>query len=174
MLKIAIIAVLVLIAGFLLFVATRPDTFRVERSVGIQASPEKILPLINDFHRWEEWSPWEKVDPAVKRSYSGPASGVGAIYEWSGNKDLGSGRIEIVESSPSKVVMNIDFITPIEAHNKVEFTLVARGNATVVTEAMYGTSNFLSKGMHLFFNMDKMIGEKYEEGFASMKAIAEM
>ena len=174
MLKIAIIAVLVLISGILLFAATRPDTFRVERTTHIKAPPEKIFPLITDFHRWEEWSPWEKVDPAVKRSYSGSANGVGAVYEWNGNKDIGQGRIEIVESSPpSRVVLKIDFIKPFEAHNQIEFTFRTQGDTTTVTQAMYGPSNFVSKLMHIFFNMDKMIGEKYEAGFASIKAIAE-
>lgn len=166
--------VAVLIAGFLIYVASRPDYFRVQRSLGINASPEKIFPLINDFHEWEAWSPWESVDPAIKRTYSGTPLGKGAIYEWSGNRDIGQGRMEIIESSPpSRVVIKIDFIKPIEAHNTVEFLLDYQGDSTTVTQAMYGPSRYLSKVMSLFFNMDKMVGQKYEEGLANIKTIAE-
>ncbi len=171
--KIAII-IGVLVVGILLYAANRPDTFRIERSTSIKSSPEKIFPHINGFHQWKAWSPWEKIDPAIKRSYSGADSGNGAVYVWEGNKDIGKGRMEIVESTPSShVVIKIDFIKPFEAHNMIEFTLERQGDATKVTQAMYGPSPFISKLMGLFCSMDKMVGHKFEEGQASLKAIAE-
>lgn len=174
MLKTTAIVLALLIAALLLYAASRPDTFRIERSTTINAPPEKIFPLIDDFHAWEAWSPWEKIDPGVKRTYSGANHGAGAIYEWFGNNDVGQGRMEIIESvPPSKVVLKLDFITPFEAHNTVDFTLLAHGENTQVTQAMYGHSPFLSKLMGLFFSMDTMVGAKYEEGLASLKAIAE-
>jgi hypothetical protein len=174
MIEALIIVVVVLIALLLIYAATRPAEFRVERSVIINASAEKIFPLINDFREWEPWSPWEKVDPAVKRSYSGAASGEGAVYEWSGNKNIGQGRMEIVESSPPfKVKLKIDFIKPFEAHNTIEFTLIPQGDSTRVTQAMYGPSPFISRLMGIFCSMDKMVGRKYEEGLANLKALSE-
>lgn len=174
MLKTIAIIIAILIAAILGFAATRPDSFRIERSTSINAPPEKIFPLINDFHQWEAWSPWEKIDPQVERIYSGAANGKGAVYEWRGNKDVGHGRMEIIESSPpSKLALKIDFITPFEAHNSVDFTLVAQGATTTVTQAMYGPSPYISRLMGLFFSMEKMVGQKYEEGLSSLKAIAE-
>lgn len=174
MLKTIAILVVVLIAGVLVFAATRPDSFRIERSASIRGAPEKIFPLINDFRRWEAWSPWEKIDPSLKRAYEGAASGKGAAYAWRGNKDVGSGRMEIVESVPSsRLLLKLDFTAPFEAHNMVEFKLERQGDATVVTQAMYGPSPFISRLTGLFFNIDKMVGGKYEEGLASLKAIAE-
>ena len=171
--KIAVV-IAILIAGILIYAATRPDTFRIERSTSIKAPPEKIFPLINDFHRWAEWSPWEKIDPAVRRSYLGADSGKGAVYVWMGNKDVGHGNMKIIESTPSSnVVIKIDFIQPFEAHNTIEFTLERQGDATKVTQAMYGPSPFISKLMGLFCSMDKMVGQKFEEGLASLKSIAE-
>ena len=158
----------------LIVAATRPDTFRVERSARIKAAPEKIFPLIDDFHRWVSWSPWEKKDPAMKRTYSGAASGKGAVYEWDGNKDVGQGRMEIIESSaPAKVVVKLDFIKPFEGHNIAEFTLLREGNATEVTWAMHGPLPLVAKVMHLFFDMDKMVGSDFAAGLANLKAVAE-
>lgn len=174
MIKIILISVVLLLATLLIFAATRPDTFRVERSISITAPAGKIFPLINDFHPWESWSPWEKIDPEVKRIYRGADSGVGAVYEWSGNRDIGQGRMEIIESTPpSRVVLRIDFIKPFAAQNTVEFTLTAQGDSTTVTQAMYGPNAYLSKLIGIFFSMDEMIGRKYEEGLANLKAIAE-
>jgi hypothetical protein len=174
MLKTLALIVIAVIAVALLYATTQPDTFRVERSIRITATPDKLAPLVNDFHQWEKWSPWEKIDPALTRTYSGAASGKGAVYAWAGNKDIGQGRMEVMEAaSPAKVLIKLDFITPFEAHNLVEFTLVPEGNATVVTQAMYGPSPFISKVMSLAFSMDKMVGGKYEEGLASLKALAE-
>ena len=154
--------------------ATRPDSFRIERSATFKAAPEKVFPLINDFHQWEAWSPWEKIDPGLKRTYEGAASGKGAVYTWNGNKDVGAGRMEIVESTPaSKIVLKLDFTAPFAANNAVEFILERQGETTRITQAMYGPSPFISKLMGLFFSIDKMVGDKYEQGLASLKAIAE-
>lgn len=174
MLKTLALIVIAVIAVALLYAATRPDTFRVERSIRINATPDKIAPLVYDFHQWEKWSPWEKIDPALTRTYSGATSGKGAVYAWAGNKDIGQGRMEVVDAaSPTKVLIKLDFIAPFEAHNLVEFILVPEGNATVVTQAMFGPSPFISKVMGLVFSMDKMVGGKYEEGLLSLKALAE-
>ncbi len=177
MFKTIALGLLVLIVAVLLFAATRPDSFRIERSATIQAPPEKVFPLISSFRQWEPWSPWEKIDPKLVRSYSGADEGTGAIYEWSGDKNVGKGRMEIIESSQAtpiaRILIKLDFITPFEAHNTVEFKLVPQGNATVVTQAMFGPSPFISKLMGLIFSMEKMVGPKYEEGLASLKALAE-
>ncbi len=174
MIKTIAIVLALLIAAVLIYAATKPDSFRIERSATIKAPPEKIFALIDDFHQWQAWSPWENIDPGLKRSYSGAASGVGAVYEWSGNNDIGQGRMEIVESNPStKVSLKLDFITPFEAHNRVDFTLAQQGETTTITQAMYGPSPYMSKLMTLFFSMDKMVGEKYEEGLANLKSISE-
>lgn len=174
MLKNIAIIVAVLIAAALIFAATRPDVFRVERSIDIKASPEKIFALINDLHSWTTWSPYEKKDPEMKRQHSGAASGKGAIYEWDGDKQVGKGRMEITESSPSShVVIKLDFLSPFEAHNTAEFILQAQGDSTHVTWAMYGPATFISKLMGLFFSMDKMVGDDFEIGLANLKVIAE-
>lgn len=174
MIKTIIIIVVVIIVAILIYAATKSDSFRVERSLSMKSLPDNIFPLINDFHHWQAWSPWEKIDPAAKTTHSGAASGVGAIYEWDGNNKVGKGRMEIIESSlPSRIVLKIDFIKPFEGHNIIEFTLVPQGDITTVTQAMYGPTPYISKVMCLFFNMDKMVGQKYEEGLANLKAIAE-
>ncbi len=173
MFEIALIAV-ILIVAMVAYAATRPDTFRIQRSISINASPDNIFPHINNFHQWEAWSPWEKIDPNIQRSYSGTDSGVGAIYEWQGNKEIGKGRMEILQSTPPvNVVIKLHFIQPFEAQHTVEFILESQGDSTMVTQAMYGSNSFLSKLMSLFFTMDKMVGEKYEEGLATLKALAE-
>ena len=169
-----IILIVAVIAGLLGFAAARPDSFRVERATNIKAPPEKIFALVDDLRSHGRWSPWEKKDPAMKRTYSGAASGVGAIYEWEGNKNIGKGRMEIAAvSPPSKIIFKLDFIKPFEAHNIAEFTLDERGDATNVTWAIYGPSPLLSKVMGLFCNMDKMIGREFETGLANLKTIAE-
>ncbi len=171
---IAVVAVVVLIAGLLGFAATRPDTFRVQRTTTIKAPPEKIFALVNDLHSHGLWSPWEKKDPAMKRTYSGAASGEGAVYEWDGNKNIGKGRMEIAEASPpSKVTFKMHFIKPFEAYNIAEFTLDARGDSTSVTWTIYGPSPYLSKVMSLFCSMDSMIGREFEAGLANLKTITE-
>lgn len=174
MLKTILIVVVLLIAGVLIYAAILPDTFRVERSASIKAPPEKIFPLIDDLHRMQSWSAWEKVDPGMKRAHSGGASGKGAVYEWEGNKDIGQGRMEITESSPpSRVIIRMDFIKPFAAQNTVEFTLNPEGDSTRVTQAIFGPRPYISKLFGIFCSMDKMIGGKFEESLAALKAAAE-
>jgi uncharacterized protein YndB with AHSA1/START domain len=171
--KISIITV-VIIATILVLAAFKPDEFRVERSITIKAPPEKIFPLVNDLHAFSTWSPYEKMDPAMKRSYSGPASGVGAAYEWEGNNNVGHGRMEITNSSaPDNVLIQLDFYDPIEAHNTAAFTLKPEGSATTVTWAMFGPAPFRAKLMSLFFSMDNMVGTQFEEGLENLKQQAE-
>lgn len=174
MLRTITLALLAVILAVLAFAATRPDSFRIERSVSIQAPPEKVFALIDDFHQWEAWSPWEKIDPQVRRSYSGAARGPGAVYAWQGNQDIGAGRMEITQAEPARrLLLKLDFLKPFEAHNSVEFLLQPEGGGTKVTQAMFGPSPFLSKLMGLVFDMDTMVGGKYEQGLASLKALAE-
>jgi uncharacterized protein YndB with AHSA1/START domain len=174
MLKKILIVVVVAIAALLGYAATRPDSFRVERKAVIQAPPEKVFGLINDFRQWPQWSPWEHLDPNMKRTLAGPQAGPGASYAWEGNKDVGSGRMEIKQSEPpSKVNIQLDFLQPFEAHNTAEFTLAPHDTGTEVTWAMYGQANYMTKLMCIFFSMDKMVGPDFEKGLANMKVIAE-
>ena len=174
MLRIVVIIALIAVVALAIFVATRPDAFRVQRSATIKAPPEKIFPHLADFHAWPSWSPWEKIDPALQRTYSGPNSGPGAVYEWSGNKNIGSGRMEILEAAPSsRVLIKLDFLSPFEAHNTAEFTLQPSGDGTTVTWAMYGPNTLMSKLMSLVFNMETMVGPQFETGLNNLKAVAE-
>jgi hypothetical protein len=169
-----VIVVVVLIAALLAYAATRPDTFRLRRAASIKAPPEKIFALIDDFHNWGSWSPYEKLDPAMKRTLSGATSGKGAVYEWEGNAKAGAGRMEIIEaSSPSKVTIKLDFTRPFEGHNTAEFILDSRRDATEITWSMHGPSPFMAKLMGLFLNMDKMIGKDFETGLANLRSVTE-
>jgi uncharacterized protein YndB with AHSA1/START domain len=173
---IAIIAVVlaIAIAIVLILAATKPDTLRVQRVITVKAPPDKIFPLINDFHQWVSWSPYEHKDPAMKRSYSGAESGKGAVYGWEGDKNVGSGRMEILETSaPTKIVIKLDFFTPFEAHNTAEFTMLPQGDATNVTWLMHGPAPFMSRVMQVFMNLDKMIGKDFEVGLANLKRLTE-
>jgi len=168
------IAVAIAIAIVLILAATKPDTFSVRRVTMVSAPPEKIFPLINDFHQWGTWSPWEDKDPAMKRTYSGAGTGKGAVYAWDGNKNVGTGRMEILEvSAPSKIVIKLDFFKPFEAHNTAEFTMLPQGDATSLTWLMHGPAPFMSKVMQVFMNMDKMIGKDFEAGLAKLKKLTE-
>jgi|SRR3954454_7066629 hypothetical protein len=170
---IVVLVVVVAVAGLLAYAAMKPDDFRVQRSIAIKAPPDKIMAAVGDLKGWTAWSPYEKKDPGMKRAYAGAPSGKGAIYEWDGNKDVGHGRMEILESTPSKVVIKLDFITPFEAHNTAEFTAVPQGDNTNVTWAMYGPSPYVAKVMQTVMNMDKMIGTDFEAGLQSLKTVAE-
>lgn len=173
-LAIIVVVVLVVIAGVLIYASTKPDSFRVQRSASIKAPPEKIFPLINDLKAWVGWSPYEKKDPAMKRSFGPVTAGKGATYEWAGDKNVGQGHMEILEAQPSsKVLIKLDFIKPFEAHNTAEFTLEPKGDTTLATWAIYGPSAFVTKVMGLFFDMDTMIGKDFEVGLADLKAAAE-
>jgi uncharacterized protein YndB with AHSA1/START domain len=164
----------IIIAIVLISASNKPDTFRIQRAAVMNAPAEKIFPLIADFHQWLDWSPWEGRDPALKRTYSGTERGKGAVYAWDGNKNVGSGRMEILEaSSPSKVVIKLDFLKPFEAHNTAEFTMLPQGGATNVIWVMHGPAPFMSKVMQVFMNMDRMIGKDFEAGLSNLKAVSE-
>jgi uncharacterized protein YndB with AHSA1/START domain len=162
------------VAGLLIFAAFKPNTFRVQRALGIKAPPEKIFALINDFHQWGAWSPYEKLDPAMTRTFSGEPSGKGAVYTWAGNMKAGQGRMEITESVlPGRIVIQLDFSAPMHASNTAEFTLVREGDITNVTWAMYGPMSYLHKVMGTFFSMDNMVGSAFAAGLANLKTAAE-
>ena len=168
MIKLAALGLLVLVGAVLAVAATRPDVFRVQRGASIQAPPERIYPLIADFGRWSEWSPYEKKDPGMKRSIQG------TFYAWEGNGEVGVGRMEIVEAdAPSRVRIKLDFVKPFEAHNMIEFSLERKADATSVTWDMRGPATLPSKVIGLFLDMDAMVGKDFEAGLASLKAIAE-
>jgi hypothetical protein len=174
MFKKILIVVVLLIGGILIFAATRPDTFRIERSASIKAKPEKVFALVNDFHNWTSWSPWEKIDPELKRTFSGKKSGKDAAYAWEGNKDVGSGSMLITESvAPTKITIKLDFIKPFEAHNVTEFVFDTKGDSTNITWVMTGENNFIGKLMSIFMNMDKMVGKDFEKGLVNLKTAVE-
>ena len=162
------------IAAILIVAAGKPNTFSVERAISVKAPPEKIFPLINDFHQWVSWSPYENKDPAMKRSYSGAECGKGAVYGWEGNSNVGSGRMEILEmSAPSKILIKLDFFKPFEGHNTAEFTMLPQDDATNLNWVMRGPAPFISKLMQVFMNLDHMIGKDFEIGLANLKKLTE-
>ena len=168
---IVIAAVIVL---FVLVVVTRPSDFRVTRSTAISAPPAVVFAQVNDFHNWDGWSPWARMDPEMKATYAGPAAGTGAIYSWVGNNKVGEGRMTILESHPSDLVrIKLEFIKPFAATNTAEFTFQPQGNQTTVTWTMTGKKNFMIKAMGLVMNMDKTIGGQFDQGLAQMKSVAE-
>jgi hypothetical protein len=170
-----------LIALVLLYATTQPATFKVERSATVKAPPDKIYPLIADFHRWAEWSPWEHLDPAMKRTFSGASADLGAIYTWKGNSDVGEGRMEVTGSTPPaagasgplKVAIKLDFIEPIEGHNITDFIITPAGESSTVQWVMTGPMPYLSKLMTVFVSMDKLIGKDFDAGLTKLKAVAE-
>lgn len=174
MLKVIGAIAVIAIATILILAAAKPDNFVVQRTLDINTSPEKIYPFISDFRNWTIWSPYEKLDPNLQRTYSGAAAGKGAVYEWSGDGKAGKGRMEIIKTEePNSIVIALDFFAPFEAHNIAEFTLESRGDASTVTWAMRGPSPFITKIMQVFFSMDKMVGADFETGLANLKQISE-
>jgi hypothetical protein len=172
--EIVVSLVCLAIVVVVILAACKPDIFRMQRSGTIKADPAKIFPLINDFHNWAAWTPWDKLDPAMSKTISGAPQGKGAIYEWSGNSKAGQGRMEITDSvEPSKIMIDLAFLKPFKANNVAEFTLAPKADATEVTWAMSGKMNFVMKIFHVFCNMDKMVGKDFEEGLANMRAVAE-
>lgn len=166
--------VVAVIALILVIAATKPDSFQVVRRARVQASPDRVFPFINDFRHWPEWSPWEKLDPAMKKDLGGTDSGVGSSYAWEGNKKAGQGRMEITESQPpSRVVIDLDFIKPFKSQSVTEFELAPKDGATDVTWTMRGPASFMTKVMMVFMSMDKMVGRDFEEGLANLKRVAE-
>jgi hypothetical protein len=161
------------VATVLVLASTKPDSFKVQRSARIYAPPEKIVAALSDFHGWESWSPWERLDPDMKRDYSGPAKGKGAVYAWKGNSKVGEGRMEITEVAPARVDINLDFLKPFPASNKVNFTLQPKGEGTDVIWSMVGQVPFVAKIFHVFVDMDRMVGQQFETGLANLKTIVE-
>ncbi|TPI26978.1 SRPBCC family protein [Mesorhizobium sp. B3-1-6] len=169
-----LIILAVIIAAVLVYAATRPNDFVVTRSASIKAPAETIFPLIDDFRRWPEWSPYEKLDPKMKRTLSGAESGKGAAYAWEGNSKAGKGRMEIVNSVPSSLVsLKLDFEKPFRANNSVDFSLSPSGEGTTVTWAMRGARPFIAKLMGLFMNFDTLIGKDFEAGLGNLKRLTE-
>lgn len=173
-LKIVAAVLVVTVAAILIYASTKPDSFRVERSIAMNAPPEKIFPYIDGLKRWTDWSPYEGRDPAMRRVYSGAESGKGAVYEWDGNDQVGKGRMEIVDSvPPRKVTIKLDFLKPFEGHNTAELTVEPKGGQTIVTWAMYGPSTFVTKLVGTFMDMDDMIGRDFAAGLAKLKTVVE-
>jgi len=160
MLQIIVVLLVLVVAAILVYASMQPDDFRIERTATLAAPPERIYPHLADFHLWGAWSPWERKDPAMKREFSGPASGTGTVYAWEGNKDVGTGRMTITDcAAPTRVLIRLEFLKPFKA--------------TTVTWAMFGKANFMSKVMCTFMSMDKMVGPDFEAGLANLKAVAE-
>jgi uncharacterized protein YndB with AHSA1/START domain len=167
----AVVALLIVFAGV---VAMQPSDFRVVRSTTIAAPPSVVFPHVNDFHAWEAWSPWAKLDPNAKNSFEGPSAGTGAVFTWSGNDEVGEGRMTILESRPDELIrIQLDFVRPMEDTCTVEFAFLPEGDRTAVTWTMSGESNFIGKAVCLFMDMDKLVGGDFEKGLASMKSVVE-
>ena len=164
----------VLAIGFTVLVSLRPSEFRVVRTARIAAAPATVFSHINDFHKWEAWSPWAKLDPAAKNSFDGKASGTGAIFAWSGNRKVGEGRMMITESRPSELIrIKLDFFKPFKASNTAQFTFRPDGDRTLVEWSMAGRNNFMGKAIGLFMDCDKMVGGQFEQGLANLKSVTE-
>jgi hypothetical protein len=174
MLLYILIGIVAVVIVFVIVVALQPADFRVVRSTKIAAPPPVVFAQVNDFHKWEAWSPWAKIDPTCKYDYQGPAAGVGTVFTWAGNKKVGEGRMTILESRPSDLIrIKLEFLKPFQATNAAEFTFVSEGGQTVVTWTMSGKNNFVFKAFSLFVNCDKMVGADFEKGLAAMKTVVE-
>jgi len=169
-----LLIVVVVVAAILIFAATKPSIIRIERSIVIQAPAEKIFPLIDDFHNWSQWAPQDKEDPTTKRTYSGTASGAGAVAEWTSTDQAGRGRMSITESvAPERVVIEVHFVKPFAVHNVNQFRLEPEGGSTRVIWTMQGPNLYVMKVMSVFVNMDRMMGRHFESGLRNLKAAAE-
>lgn len=161
------------VLALLIYAATRPGTLHIQRSLLIQATPETILAHVNDFHRWRDWSPYEKLDPSMRREIGGAPSGRGATYAWEGNGKAGAGRMEITDTRPDRTTIQLDFSKPFVSHNVAEFAALAQADGTRVTWTMQGPAAYMTKLMGVFFNMDRMIGRDFETGLAALKNLSE-
>jgi uncharacterized protein YndB with AHSA1/START domain len=174
MLKKILFAIAAVIAVLLIVVAMQPSEFRITRSATMAAPPAAVFAQVNDFHKWDAWSPWAKLDPTMKATYDGAEAGTGAKYAWIGNKDVGEGRMTILESQPSELIrIKLEFLNPFEATNTTVFAFKPEGDKTAVTWTMEGNNKFMSKAFGLFMNMDKLVGGDFEKGLARMKALVE-
>ncbi len=173
LLKILAVVALVIVI-LVIVIALQPGEFRIARSTKISAPPPVVFVQVNDFRKWQAWNPWGKIDPAMKVSYAGAPAGVGAAYSWSGNNEVGEGRMTIIESRPYELIrVKLEFLKPFAATNTAEFTFKPEANETMTTWSMFGEKNFMAKAIHLFISMEKMIGGQFEKGLADMKVAAE-
>jgi hypothetical protein len=169
-----LIALAAIAVVLVVVVATRPSEFRVARTARIAAPAPVVFAQVNDFHKWEAWSPWAKLDPAMKQAYEGAPAGTGAVYTWAGNKEVGEGRMTLTESRPSELIkIELEFFKPFATTSTAEFTFKPEGDHTLVTWSMTGQNNFIAKAVHLFMDMDTMVGGQFENGLARMKSVAE-
>jgi len=169
-----LLGVALLVLLLVVIVALQPATFRIARSTTVAAPPPVVFAEVDDFHRWQAWNPWQKLDPDAKNTYAGPPAGEGASFAWDGDENVGAGRMTIVESRPAELVrIRLEFLRPMEATNTAEFTFVPEGSGTLVTWSMAGENGFLGKAFGLFMDMDEMVGTQFEQGLADMKAVAE-
>jgi uncharacterized protein YndB with AHSA1/START domain len=170
----AIVILAAIIALFCVVAAFQPEDFKITRSATIAAPPSDVFGHIEDFHMWESWSPWAKIDPAMKVTYAGPEKGVGAMYSWVGNRDAGEGKMTILESRPpNHLKIDLDFAAPIASKNVIEFATIAEGDKTNVTWTMTGKRNFAMKAFSLLVNMDKLVGADFEKGLAQLRSKVE-
>lgn len=169
-----LIALVVIVVGLVAVIALQPAGYRVSRSTAVAAPAAVLFAQVNDFHKWTAWSPWEQIDPAMKRTYEGPPAGAGARYAWAGNREVGEGRMTIVESHPSdRIQVRLEFVKPFAGTSVAEFTFRPDGGRTLVTWSMTGDKNFIAKAIHLVMSMDRMIGDQFDKGLAAMKTVAE-
>ena len=174
MLKKIIIVLAVIIVMFVVIVAMRPDAFRVTRTATIPGPAAVVFEHVNDLHKWEAWSPWARLDPAAKTSYEGQPAGVGAVFHWDGNNDVGAGSMKITESRPNELIrFDLEFVKPFKGNNTAEFTFKSEGDQTVVTWSMAGKYNFITKAIGLFMDCDKMVGGQFEQGLANLRSVVE-
>jgi hypothetical protein len=169
-----LIALVVIVVGLVGVITLQPARYRVSRSTTIAAPAPVVFAQVNDFHKWSAWSPWEKIDPAMKRTYEGPPAGVGASYAWVGTREVGEGRMTIVESRPGGLIhVKLEFVKPFAGTSVAEFSFKPDGERTLVTWSMTGDKNFIAKAIHLVMSMDRMIGDQFDKGLAAMKTVAE-
>ena len=174
MLKKILIVLAVLVIAFVVYVAQRPADFRIERSTTISAPAPVVFSQVNDLHAWQEFSPWAKLDPAAKISFTGPQIGVGSAFTWAGNSDVGEGTMTITESKAAELVrFRLDFLKPMASTSTADFTFRQSDNGTVVTWSMFGKNNFVCRAVCVFMDMDKMVGGQFEEGLAKLKTLSE-
>ena len=169
------VAVLVaIVVVFVGVVAMQPSEFRISRSATISVPPGEVFAQVNDFHNWDAWSPWAKLDPAATNAFEGPSAGTGAKITWSGNDEVGEGTMTLTESRPNDLIrIQLDFVRPFEDTSTTEFTFKPEGDQTLVTWTMFGQQKFISKAVCLFINMDKMLGAQFEQGLANLKSVVE-
>ena len=174
MLKKILLGLVAVIAVFAAYVALQPSDYRVTRSATVAAPPTAVFEHVNDFHKWEAWSPWAKIDPAAKATFEGPPAGQGAVFKWSGNSEVGEGTMTVTESRPNEFVrINLEFVKPMPGTSTTEFTFKPQGDQTAVTWSMFGQNTFITRAICMFMNQDEMVGGYFEKGLASLKGVAE-